>query len=85
MALRSHLLAAVAFGPYETGEITYAVNLWSSVPRDSLTIVDRGFLSARILIPLARDARIATGSPGPRRTRGGAFSSASVLAMCWWR
>lgn len=55
MALRSHLLAAVAFGPYETGEITYAVNLWSSVPRDSLTIVDRGFLSARILIPLARD------------------------------
>jgi len=55
MALRSHLLAAVAFGPYETGEITYAVNLWSSVPNDSLTIVDRGFLSARILIPLARD------------------------------
>jgi hypothetical protein len=55
MALRSHLLAAVAFGPYETGEISYAVNLWSSVPRDSLTIVDRGFLSARILIPLARD------------------------------
>lgn len=57
MALRSHLLAAVAFGPYETGEITYAVNLWSSVPDDSLTIVDRGFLSARILIPLARDGK----------------------------
>jgi hypothetical protein len=55
MALRSHLLAAVAFGPYETSEIAYAVNLWSSVPHDSLTIVDRGFLSARILIPLARD------------------------------
>jgi len=57
MALRSHLLAAVAFGPYESGEITYAVNLWSSVPDDSLTIVDRGFLSARILIPLARDGK----------------------------
>jgi hypothetical protein len=55
MALRSHLLAAVAFGPYETSEIAYAVNLWPAVPRDSLTIVDRGFLSARILIPLARD------------------------------
>jgi hypothetical protein len=53
MALRSHLLAAVAFGPYETSEIAYAVNLWSSVPQDSLTIVDRGFLSARILIPSA--------------------------------
>jgi Insertion element 4 transposase N-terminal/Transposase DDE domain len=56
MALRSHLLAAVAFGPYETGEVTYAADLWSSVPNDSLTLVDRGFLSARILIPLARDA-----------------------------
>lgn len=52
MALRSHLLAAVAFGPYETSEIAYAANLWSSVPRDSLTIVDRGFLSARILLAL---------------------------------
>jgi len=55
MALRSHLLASISFGPYETSEIAYAVNLWSSVPRDSLTIVDKGFLSARILIPLARD------------------------------
>jgi hypothetical protein len=55
MALRSHLLASVAFGPYETSEISYAVNLWSSVPHDSLTIVDKLFLSARILLPLARD------------------------------
>jgi len=55
MALRSHLLAAVALAAYETSEIAYAVNLGSSVPADSLTIVDRGFLSARILIPLARD------------------------------
>jgi len=54
MALRSHLLAAVAFGPYATGEISYATKLWSSLPRDSLTVVDRGFFSARILIPLAR-------------------------------
>lgn len=55
MTLRSHLLAAVAFGAYETSEIAYAANLWSSVPRDSLTIIDRGFLSARILLALARD------------------------------
>jgi hypothetical protein len=57
MTLRSHLLAAVAFGAYEIGEISYAMNLWSSVPRDSLTIVDRGFFSARILISLAGDGR----------------------------
>jgi hypothetical protein len=55
MTLRSHLLAAVTFGPYETGEISYAATLWPSVPRDSLTIVDRGFFSARILTALARD------------------------------
>jgi len=55
MALRSHLLASVAFGPYETGEISYAADLWSSVPDDSLTILDKGFFSAAILIPLARD------------------------------
>ena len=53
MTLRSHLLAAVRFGPYETGEISYAADLWASVPRDSLTIVDRGFFSARILLALA--------------------------------
>jgi hypothetical protein len=55
MTLRSHLLAAVAFGSYDIGEISYAMNLWSSVPRDSLTIVDRGFFSARILLRLVRD------------------------------
>lgn len=57
MALRSHLLAAVRFGPYGTGEGTYAQELWSSVPDDSLSIVDRGFLAAGILIPLARDGK----------------------------
>jgi hypothetical protein len=55
MTLRSHLLAAVTFGPYETGEISYAATLWPSIPRDSLTIVDRGFFSVRILTALARD------------------------------
>lgn len=31
MTLRSHLLAAATFGPYETGEISYAAHLWSSI------------------------------------------------------
>jgi len=57
MALRSHLLAAVRFGPYKKGEGSYATELWSSVPDDSLTILDRGFLAAGILIPLARDGK----------------------------
>jgi hypothetical protein len=55
MALRSHLLASAAFGPYEESEIVLASSLWGHVPNDSLTIVDRGFLSAGILVPLHRD------------------------------
>lgn len=57
MALRSHLLTAASFGPYETGEHTYATELWASVPDDSLTILDKGFLAAAVLIPLARGGR----------------------------
>ena len=57
MALRSHQLASVVFGPYGKGEHTYAVNLWSSVPSNSLTAVDKGFFAANVLIPLARDGQ----------------------------
>ena len=53
MSLRSHLLAAASFGPYAS-EHEYAADLWSSVRDDSLTIVDRGFFAAGILIPLHR-------------------------------
>lgn len=53
MALRSHVLAAVAFGPYTQGETHYAAPLWPQVPNDTLTIVDRGFLAAGMLLPLA--------------------------------
>jgi hypothetical protein len=57
MALRSHLLVGARFGPYTTGEMTYAADLWSEVPNDSLTIVDRYFFSAPVLVPLARDGQ----------------------------
>lgn len=53
MALRSHILAAARFGPYAS-EHVYANELWPLIPDDSLTIVDRGFLAARILIGLER-------------------------------
>ncbi len=54
MALRSHLLLAARFGPYAS-ELGYAKELWPLIPERSLTMVDRGFLDAKILIPLARD------------------------------
>ena len=54
MALRSHHLASVTFGPYEQSESAYAAELWPAVPNDSLTIVDKGFFAANILGPLTR-------------------------------
>lgn len=57
MALRSHLMASVAFGPYEESEIVLASGLWREVPDDSLMMVDRGFLAAGILVPLNRDGK----------------------------
>ncbi len=52
MALRSHLLLDARFGPY-AAESHYAKDLWPRIPDDSVTLVDRGFLDAKILIPLA--------------------------------
>lgn len=51
MALRSHVLTAASFGPYG-GELSYAADLWPSVPNDSLCVVDRAYLAATILMPL---------------------------------
>jgi hypothetical protein len=53
MALRSHILAGASFGPYDS-EHTYANALWPQIPDDSLTIVDRYFLAARVLIGIER-------------------------------
>jgi hypothetical protein len=53
MALRSHLLAAARFGPRIVSEQAYAKELWPLIPDRSLSIVDRNFLSAAVLIPLA--------------------------------
>ena len=49
MALRAHLLAGLALGAYRTGEVTLAETLWDKIPDDSLTILDRGFLSFGLL------------------------------------
>ena len=51
MAVRSHILAAAALGPYGD-ERPYAAELWPKVPDDSLAIVDRNFLAAHILVGL---------------------------------
>ena len=54
MALRSHLLANVYFGPYSTGETTYADGFWREMPDHSLMIGDRNFLLFEELCLLTR-------------------------------
>jgi hypothetical protein len=57
IALRSHMIVSAAFGRYDKSEHYYAAELWSAVPDDSLTIVDRGFWAAGILMALAQGGR----------------------------
>jgi len=51
MVLRSHLLAGAWFGPYGgTCELEPAKELREKIPARSLTILDRGFLAAAMLL-----------------------------------
>jgi hypothetical protein len=55
MVLRSHLLAGAWFGPYAgTSELEPAKGLRDAIPDDSLTVVDRGFLAAPMLLGIER-------------------------------
>jgi hypothetical protein len=45
MALTSHVIAALSVGRYDEGELTVAQALWDQVPDQSLTILDRGYVS----------------------------------------
>jgi hypothetical protein len=55
MALRSHLLAGACFGRYgETYELAYAWPLCDSIPASSLTVLDRGYFGAQLLLTIQR-------------------------------
>ena len=51
-ALPTHLVYNAVFGPYSTSEMLYAKQLVDDIPDESLTVFDRGFLSAEILCTL---------------------------------
>jgi hypothetical protein len=51
-SLPTHLVYGAAFGPYSTNEMLYAKQLVETIPDESLTVFDRGFLSAEILCGL---------------------------------
>lgn len=51
-AVPTHLIRDAKFGPYGINEMLYAKELLASIPNDSLTVLDKGFLSAEILCGL---------------------------------
>lgn len=51
-ALPTHLVRDVEFGPYDINEMLFAGKLIARVPANSITVFDRGFLSAQILCNL---------------------------------
>ncbi len=55
--LETQLIRDARFGCYKTSETTYAHELLASIPDDSLTVIDRGFLSAQLLCNLVRSGR----------------------------
>jgi len=48
MSTRTHLISDAAFGPITNSEIHYAQQLVGSAPENSLTLFDRGFMSAEL-------------------------------------
>ena len=58
MALRSHLIAASAFGPYagkQTSEHSLASSLWELLPENSLVIMDKGFIDYGLFYRLSHN------------------------------
>jgi len=53
-AVPTRLIRSAKFGPYGVNEMLYAKALLDSIPDDSLTAFDKGFLSAEILCGLTR-------------------------------
>jgi hypothetical protein len=57
LALRQHLLAAAALGPFTQSEPALATALWAQVPADALVILDRGYTAYALFHTLAAGAR----------------------------
>jgi hypothetical protein len=51
-ALPTRLVADMAFGEYDTNEMRYAEELVPRIPNHSITVFDKGFFSAAILLGL---------------------------------
>ncbi|CAM2172029.1 transposase [Paraburkholderia sacchari] len=56
-SIPTHLVANIAFGRCDTNEMIYAKALLEQIPDHSLTVFDKGFLSAEILCGLSSGER----------------------------
>lgn len=56
-AIPTHLVSDIAFGEYGQNEVLYAKTLVEGIADHSLTVFDRGFLCAEILLALAGHER----------------------------
>jgi hypothetical protein len=54
-ALATHLVREAVFGEYGKNEMRYAQEVIEFIPDYSLTVLDKGFLSAEILLPLQQN------------------------------
>lgn len=54
IAVRSHLIAAAAFGPYSSSEHELADQCLPAIPDHSLTILDKNYLAAKYLVGIER-------------------------------
>jgi hypothetical protein len=56
MNVRSHVIANAAISPYRRGEIPLARAFVDSIPADSVTLLDKGFFSAELLLSINNGA-----------------------------
>lgn len=54
MNLRSHVIADAAISPYRKGEMPLAESFLGGIADRSITLLDKGFLSANILLEISR-------------------------------
>ncbi|WP_339470750.1 IS4 family transposase [Pseudomonas sp. EL_65y_Pfl1_R83] len=52
MNARSHIIANAAISPYRKGEIPLARDFVEAIPNDSVTLLDKGFFSADLLLSI---------------------------------
>ncbi|MGF6539312.1 hypothetical protein OKW32_002598 [Paraburkholderia youngii] len=66
IALATHLVRDAMFGPYDINEMIWARELIACVPANSITVFDKGFLSAQLLCNLVSGGENGTSSFRPR-------------------